>query len=108
MGYDRRRGKQSKRKVSQSIVSSDEPPVVKPTLATRLATLALWECVPETEGLVPCARDNCFPIGTHREVEDTTCVAGERRNHVQRWVLPYADLVLGCSRGIAMRRDNLV
>jgi len=58
-------------------MSSDKPPVVKPALATRLATLALGERVPEAEGLVPCARDNCPTIGTHREVEDATRMAGE-------------------------------
>jgi hypothetical protein len=35
-------------------------------------------------------------------------VTRERRDHVQRRVLPYADLVLGCGRGIAVRRDDLV
>jgi hypothetical protein len=65
-----------------SIVSSDEPPVVKPALAARLATLAFLERVPETEGLVSSARDNCFSIRTHRKVKDTTCVARERSNHV--------------------------
>jgi len=80
-GHDRGRKNGFRRR--PSIVSSDEPPVVKPALATPLASLTFLECVPETEGLVSSARDNCFPIRTHRKVKDTTCVACERSNHVQ-------------------------
>jgi hypothetical protein len=50
------------------MVSSDEPTVVKPAFATRLATIALRKRVPEAEGLVPGACDDCLAIRTHREI----------------------------------------
>lgn len=83
--------------------SSDEPPVIEPALATRLATLTLREGVPEAEGLVPGAGDDRLAIGAHREIEDATRMARQRRDHVQRRVLPYANLVLWRSRRVAVR-----
>jgi hypothetical protein len=88
--------------------SPDEPPVIEPALPTRLTPLALWECVPEAEGLVPGTCDNRLAIRAHRKVENAACMAGKRRDYVQRWILPYADLVLGCSRGKTMCRDDLM
>ncbi len=89
-------------------VSSDEPPVVKSALATCLAPLAFGKRIPETEGLVPGARDNCLAIRAHREVEDATRVASQRCDHLQRWILPDADLILGRSGGVAMGGDDLM
>jgi hypothetical protein len=91
-----------------SRVSSDEPTVVKSAFATRIATLALGKRVPEAEGLVPGARDDRLAIGAHREIQDATRVPRQRRDYVQRRVLPDADLVLGCGGRVAMGRDDLV
>jgi hypothetical protein len=77
-GHDMRRKAHATRNVS-----SDEPPVVKSALATCLAPLAFGKRIPETECLVPGARDNCLAIRAHREVEDATRVASQRCNHLQ-------------------------
>jgi hypothetical protein len=56
------------KKCPRSMVSSDEPTVVKSALATRLATLTFGKRVPESEGLVPGACDDRLAVRAHREI----------------------------------------
>ena len=75
--------------------STNETAVVQPTLLFRLVILLLREGVPEPESLVAGASHDGFSLWTHREVQNTMGVTSQRGDHVERWILPDADLVLG-------------
>ena len=82
--------------------STNETAVVQPTLLFRLVILLLREGVPEPESLVACASHDGFSLWTHREVQNTMGVTSQRGDHVERWILPDANLVLRSGRGESM------
>ena len=66
----------------------------------------LRERVPASESLVSCTGNDRLSLGAHREVEYPMCVTSEGRNHVERRILPNADLILrGRGREPVCRND---
>ena len=59
--------------------------------------------IPEPQGLITSPRDYRVAGRTHAEVEDTICVAGQRRDLCHRGIFPDIDGVLR----VPMRRNEL-
>lgn len=94
-------------RMNLTTASTDQSAPVQPTFFP-LAALLSWKCVPEPEGLVARSRDDCFTLGTHREVEYAVRVARECRNHRKRGVSPDANLVLSSRAREPMCADQFV
>ena len=63
--------------------STNETAVIKPALLSCGMVLLLREGIPEPQRFVPCTSHDRLALRTHREVEHTMRMAGERRDHVE-------------------------
>ena len=82
--------------------------IIESTLLSGLMVLLLRERVPEPERLVASTGNNGLAFGTHREIQNTMRMSGERGDHVKRGILPDADLILRGSGREPMCGNNLV
>ena len=99
---------ESEKKTAKLPASSYQPPKVELALAPRLPPLLLRERTPEPQRLVPRPSHDRLPVRAHRQVQHAVRVPRQRRHHVQRRVLPDADLVLRGRRRVAVCGDELV
>ena len=88
--------------------SSDEPPIIQPTLPLRLIILPLRKRIPKPQRLIPRTRHDRLTIRAHREIQHAVRMPRQQHDHVQCGVLPDAYLVLRGGKGEAVRRDQLV
>lgn len=72
----------------------DQLGIIKSTLPASLNTLPPRKRIPKPQRLVSRTSDDGLAVRAHREVQHAIRMARQRRNHIQRRVLPYAYLVL--------------
>ena len=90
------------------IVSPNQFPIIQRAFLSNISLLLLGERAPEPERLVSCAGDDRLAIRAHRQIQHSMGMSGQRGNHVQCRVLPYAYLVLGRRRREPVRRHEFM
>jgi hypothetical protein len=84
------------------------PCIVQLTLLLSSPRLLFRKSIPKPQSLVTRARYDSLTIGTHCEIQHTVGMTRQRRDHVERWVFPDADLVLSSGGGESVSGDKFV